>query len=94
MAGLLLALADDVLDGLRQLRDILLLDIFADLHGLLQLVIVGCVAGENHDGLVIYLGLHDELLIGVLIVVAGHGDDPQTDAAAGGALSVSSMYWS
>ena len=86
MAGLLLALADDVLDGLGQLRDILLLDIFADLHGLLQLVIIGGVAGEDYDGLVVYLGLHDELLIGVLIVVAGHGDDPQTDTATGGAI--------
>lgn len=75
MAGLLLALADDVLDGFRQLRDILLLDIFADLHSLLQLVIVGRVAGEDYDGLVVDLGLHDELLIGVLIMVAGHGNN-------------------
>ena len=86
VAGLLLPLANDVLDGLRQLGDVLLLDIFANLHGLLQLVIIGCIAGEDHNGLVVDLGFHDELLVGVLIVVTGHGDNSQADTAAGGAV--------
>ena len=45
MASLLLPLTDDLLDAFRQLGNIFHLDIFTNLHGLLQLIIVECVAG-------------------------------------------------
>ena len=79
----MLAFADDVLNVVRQLADISLFDVTANLHGLLQFLKIGQVVGEDENGFLIYLGIHFQLLFCGAIVVSSYRDQTQPNASTG-----------
>ena len=76
-AGLLLPLTDDILNAFRELGDVFLLDILADLHRLFQFLKVWGFIGEDDDRLIVHLRIHDKLLIRRTVVVTCHGHNAQ-----------------
>ena len=79
--GLLLLVADDVLDGLGERCHIALLHILADLHGLFQGVVVIRLA-QNEDGLAV--GFRPQEQGGFMRNIAGNRQEAQLHAAGDG----------
>ena len=84
--GLLLALADNILNAFGKLGDIPLLHILADLHRLFQLIEVGCFIREDNNRLVVHLRVHNKTLLRCAEIVACDRDDAQPHTTRGRAV--------
>ena len=85
-ASLLLPFADNILNALRELGDVPLLDILADLHRLFQFLEIRSFIGENDNRLVVHLRIHDKPLIWRTVVVTCHGHNAQPHPAGSRAV--------
>ena len=78
---LLLFSANDVLNCLRQLRDVTALDIFADLSCAFQIIKIGIPVRQTQNRFVVQLRTHQQHLIARIIQICCYCENAQTHRA-------------